>query len=422
MKEQDVLHMDDHDILQKNNGVHDARVWVFAALALFVAAAILGLLMRSYPLFDIAWPYRHLIHAHSHTALLGFGFTAAAGLLARQFLDNYLKGNSLKWILAINVLASVGMFIAFSVQGYGAVSIAFSTLHLVAAYWFCAFFLLKAKKNGQALGYSIAKSAVLWQFVSTVGIWTLAPVSVRLGQSHWLYEGSIQFFLYFQFNGWLGMAAMALLVSCLPRSSSRFWSVGLLNIGMPFGYFLNLYWVFGRGWMLAVYALGMSLQLVGMVWLLRGPKAGIVYVGDHGWAYRLLLLGALFSLAMRALFQLLASMPWIAQAVGQGRNLVIGHIHLSMIGGVGMALVAVALAQGMLRPGRAMAWGSALLIVGFVITEAVLFGQTWFIKAGVGFQKGMDLMLFAASMLFPLGIGGLAYSAWPHRGPKGRPA
>lgn len=51
------------------------------AVIYFLVAALLGLLLRSYPIFAFDFNYRFVVHAHSHIALLGWVYVALTTLL-----------------------------------------------------------------------------------------------------------------------------------------------------------------------------------------------------------------------------------------------------------------------------------------------------------------------------------------------------
>ncbi|MCU0355278.1 MAG: hypothetical protein MUD08_16310, partial [Cytophagales bacterium] len=100
-------------------------------------AAGIGVLLR----YAQVWPmpdgfnYRFWLHAHSHVMLLGWLFNALFANLLAAFVppDRQPRYRTLFWVLQAAVL---GMLLTFPVQGYAAFSIAFSTLHMVAAYVF----------------------------------------------------------------------------------------------------------------------------------------------------------------------------------------------------------------------------------------------------------------------------------------------
>lgn len=51
------------------------------ALIYFLIIAILGVVMRLFPIIQISANYKFLVHTHSHVALLGWVYTALTTLI-----------------------------------------------------------------------------------------------------------------------------------------------------------------------------------------------------------------------------------------------------------------------------------------------------------------------------------------------------
>ena len=60
--------------------------WMKAGLAFFFLAAVFGMMMRYYYISEIPFvDYKYLLHAHSHTALLGWGYMFVSGVFIFLF-------------------------------------------------------------------------------------------------------------------------------------------------------------------------------------------------------------------------------------------------------------------------------------------------------------------------------------------------
>ena len=107
---------------------------VVVCLFNFLIAALLGLALRYSFLGSIEVNYRFLTHAHSHVAMLGWVYLMLYVCIAHYFVPEqkpiYTK---LFWVTEFAVL---GMVLSFPFQGYAAVSISFSTLHIFCSYYF----------------------------------------------------------------------------------------------------------------------------------------------------------------------------------------------------------------------------------------------------------------------------------------------
>ena len=115
------------------------RKWLQIALFNLMLVALIGVILRykiaySLPFVD----QKNLLHAHSHFAFAGWITQALMALLVANLSEigekNYF--NRYRWILYANLLTGYGMFFSFPFQGYGAVSIVFSTLSIFVSYIF----------------------------------------------------------------------------------------------------------------------------------------------------------------------------------------------------------------------------------------------------------------------------------------------
>src|SRR5690606_14500757 len=97
----------------------NSRMWFIIAFSLFLAAGIIGLTMRyvfvgRVPLLN----YKHLLHAHSHIALMGWAFMLVIGGFIHFFKRELSLGKVIKNTLFFNTIAVIGMTITFILQGY----------------------------------------------------------------------------------------------------------------------------------------------------------------------------------------------------------------------------------------------------------------------------------------------------------------
>ena len=94
----------------------------------------MGLAMRYTSINPIGFNYRFLTHAHSHVAMLGWVYLMLFTLIVHYFIPEKKPiYNRLFWLTEVAV---VGMMLSFPLQGYAAISISFSTLHIFCSYYF----------------------------------------------------------------------------------------------------------------------------------------------------------------------------------------------------------------------------------------------------------------------------------------------
>ena len=95
---------------------HFINRWMKTAVFFFFIASLFGTLMRSLFVWEIPLlEYRHLLQAHSHTALLGWGYLLVSGSLLFLFIKQTLHEKVYRRLLTLNILASSGMAFFFSV-------------------------------------------------------------------------------------------------------------------------------------------------------------------------------------------------------------------------------------------------------------------------------------------------------------------
>lgn len=156
-----------------------AKGWLRVALLNFFAAAILGALLRMAFVVELPWiDYRHILHGHSHVAMLGWLFLAIYALLIHYFLPEEKQQSKfykrLFWLIEATV---VGMFVAFPLQGYAGFSIFFSSAHIILSYLFMQRFLKDAKPTSQgSVSFRFVKLALWFMVLSTIAIWSLPGI------------------------------------------------------------------------------------------------------------------------------------------------------------------------------------------------------------------------------------------------------
>src|SRR5690625_5040598 len=107
------------------------KKYIHASFFFFLLTALSGVWMRIYilsPSSGIA--YDHVLHAHSHLALLGWIFIAVFCLFLRLHWLDIVARKKATTILFSLFISSLLMFLAFVYQGYGLYSIIISTLHI----------------------------------------------------------------------------------------------------------------------------------------------------------------------------------------------------------------------------------------------------------------------------------------------------
>lgn len=381
------------------------RKLVLVCLLNFLVAGLLGLALRYFFIQSLPINYRFLTHAHSHTAMLGWVYLMLFLLIVHQFIPDikpiYYR---LFWITQIAVL---GMVLSFPFQGYAAISITFSSLHIFCSYYFVRLIWKNHRVKSKVIGH-LLKASLLFMLLSTIGVWCLGPAAATLGQASAFFQIAIQFFLHFQFNGWFLLAVLALFLNQFDVEFNSlykrfFWSLisgTILTFALPiswFAYHPILLWLNGLGVLLQLLALYYFIQLLKPHWNPFWSQISSL----SKLMYRL----ALICFLLKIILQSSSILPAVAKMAYQYHNFVIGFIHLTMLG-----VVTGFLFSFLIQDKSLTAYNLNLrlaiysFLIGFVGTEILLFGQGWFYYLDFGMVPHYYLLLFISSFFLPLGI------------------
>ncbi len=388
--------------------------WFRIALLNFLAVAAIGLILRFAFVEELNWmKFRYWLHAHSHVAMLGWIYLGLYTLIVTQLLPAERRRapfyRQVFWLTQISV---AGMLIAFPIQGYGLYSTIFSSLHVVGSYLFI-WGAWRDLERASSVAVLFLKTALVFLLMSTLAIWAM-PVFVAVGMagSVWYYM-AVQFFLHFQFNGWFLFAVLALLFHHWEQTGASFprplvgWFFGLLTAATVFTYALAVAWANPRWEVYLINSTGVALQLAALFFFfaLLGNLRGTGSLLPASGTQRLLLLLAFAGFTAKIVIQSAVAIPWVAEAAYTIRNFVIGFIHLILLGVLTFFLLQRALQSGLLPKGNSwIYWGVRTLMLGFILSEGLLFLQGLMFWGARGFLPYYYEALFAVSALLPAGV------------------
>jgi hypothetical protein len=395
-------------IFSFSSGVQFRQNWMRWAFGFFFLSVCMGLLMRSFHVIEIPYfEYRNILHTHSHLALLGWGHLMLVAGMVFGLVKDSDQVKDYKWLFLGTVVSLLGMLFSFPFQGYGAISISFSTLHMLLSYGF-AFKLLKVVQSSEKTPATrLIRLSIWFMVISTLGLWALGPISATLGRMHELYFMTIQWFLHFQLNGWFVLGVLGLILLYFEEKGFKIaWPVyqeWVLSISVLMTFMLAVTWAEPQPIFFQINGLAVIIQLIAYSWILQSVFK-LFNTNQISGIARLLLILALASLVAKALLQGLLIFPSIAVISYSIRIYVIGFLHLVLLGAMTMGVSAVAIARGWITELPVSKLGWILLIAGFGITEILLFLQGTLIWLKLGFLPEYNFWLFLASCLFPLSL------------------
>lgn len=378
--------------------------WMFQiAWGFFILTALLGFLLRLQlvnPLPGIQ--YGHLLHAHSHIAFLGWVFNAFFALALKGFVRADQFRFFIGWFIVLQV-ANLGMLVAYPIQGYGPISILFTTLHMVGSIAFAL--RLWNANTATAIARPFLRAALAFMLLSGIGPLALGPLAALDLRSSPLYELAIYWYLHFQYNGWFICFLLAWLFQQGPDSSSRRAKTALRcwASGIALSFLLSVLWLQPPLWVFAIAGAGALIQLIGLGYsctLLKGHWLRIT--GGMKMVQALCAL-AFAALILKNLMQLAAAWPGLAE-LANSRFIVIGFLHWVFLVVVTPFLIAEGLRLKWLPHNSLTRASIGLLIFGVLLTQLILFAapttgtfglpipETNLVAAGMMFMGGMGVM------------------------------
>lgn len=385
---------------------------VVICLINFLIAALMGLALRFSSLKAIGLNYRFLTHAHSHVAMLGWVYLMLYTLFVHYFIPKQPKVfNRLFWLTEFAV---VGMMLSFPFQGYAAISIFFSTLHIFCSYYF-AYLIFKHHKTNTEVSEKLLKTSLIFMVVSTIGVWCLGPAVATLGQASAFYQIAIQFFLHFQFNGWFLIAVVAVFFHLLKVEDSKqfrhFFTLLIISTVLTFA--LPIQWFLPHQSLLFINGLGVVLQVVMLYKFIQliKPKLEVLMTNAHK-LMKYMFMFPLVCFVLKVVFQSLSILPEFSAVVYEHRNFVIGFIHLLMLGVISGFLFAFILKSNLVTNSKSLTVGIYSFVLGFLLTEILLLIQGIVFFYGIGILPNYYLLLFLFSIFLPLGIGFILFNIY----------
>lgn len=388
----------------------NSRTWFLIALSNLLVAAMIGVLLRSVFVGEIAFVrFRPWLHAHSHVAMLGWLFPAIVVALMHDGGRNALT-RQMHQLLLVLQLAVVLMVFSFPIQGYGAVSITASTVHLVLSYMALAVLWRTSRSWPRAGSGRLTRWAILLYGLSSLGVWAMAPLIATGNQGMEVYYWAVQFYLHFQFNGWFWFAAMALGARWAERQGFALridgLTLGLWVVSALLTYALAIAWSEPHPAVFATVSLGVVLQSWAALRTLAQLKRLEKPAHDRLPTWVRVLVGvALVSMALKVFVQATVAIPAVAVMALTIRHYVMGFVHMNTLATMTTLLLAYALTQGWLDVRNMMVRAGLLLVAaGIIGTELSLFiqGTLWWARWGM--IPGHYMHLVIASAMIPTGV------------------
>lgn len=398
----------------------NSKLWLKTSIINLLLVAILGLLMRykigfEFPFLD----QKHLQHSHSHFAFSGW-ISHTLMVLMIGFLEYKIKKTEIQFIkkynllLITNLICSYGMLISFIIQGYGAISILFSTSSIVIACVFTFFYFKDLKLiSHEDLSKNWFKASLFFNVISSLGTFALAYMMVSKNIQQNEYLSSIYFYLHFQYNGWFFFACMGLLIFFLQLKKAEnlffnktFW---LFFVSCIPAYFLSTLWLKLPTWIYVLTLLSALIQTV--IWfkfLFVIIKLKSNFLEKYPLVLRYILFFVGVALSLKFILQLGSTIPALSQLAFGFRPIVIAYLHLVLLAIISLFLLFYIYVNQLITFNKKVKNGIIIFTIGVLLNEIILAiqGIASFSYTLIPF---VNEMLFGAAIILVSGIGIIAF-------------
>lgn len=359
------------------------RYLTISFLNLSIVAGI-GTVLRYKIAFSLPFvDQKFLLHGHSHFAFAGW-VTQTLMTLMVQYLSVANQQNEFKRYhkyLICNLLTAYGMLFSFPVQGYGVVSITFSTLSVFVSYFFAVRYWIDLNKLPQkSIVHNWFKVALFLAVLSSVGTFSLAYMMAnKIIHQNW-YLAAIYFYLHFQYNGWFFFACMGLFYALLPQTliqQKEFKNVFLLfTLSVGPAYFLSTLWAYIPTWLYIVIIIASIAQLIAWILLVN-----VLFKNKQQLLQNLstqskgLLLLSGIALTVKLILQLGSTIPSLSKLAFGFRPIVVAYLHLALLGVISLFLIGYIYASAKVKWSKIGVAGIIVFTVSVFLNEAVLMVQ-----------------------------------------------
>lgn len=359
--------------------------WIRFSIFNLLLVALLGLLMRykigfEFPLLD----QKSLQHSHSHFAFAGWVshtlMTLLISFLQKYDLKNKIIFKKYNSILIGNLICSYVMLFSFIIQGYGTVSITFSTLSIFVSYWFAYVFFKDCKQiETESIAVKWFKAALFFNVISSLGTFALAFMMATKNIHQNEYLASIYYYLHFQYNGWFWFACMGLFVSQLiPNLTIEKTNKTVFKwffISCIPAYLLSILWLKLPIWIYIIAVFCSLLQIGAWVKFLKSSISSFLKNYPVAPFFKWIYISIIVCVSIKFFLQLGSTVPLIGKLAFGFRPIVIAYLHLVLLAIISGFLLVYIFTNRLVIQNNTIKKALAVFIIGIFLNELVLAVQ-----------------------------------------------
>ncbi|WP_157986627.1 hypothetical protein [Chitinophaga alhagiae] len=375
------------------------RKWLTVSLVNLAIVALLGLLLRSKILFPMPGiNFSYVLHAHSHFAFTGWITLCLLTLITYEILPATCSSRPIyQWLLGGMLVSAVGMLLSFPFQGYAAVSICFSTLSILVSYaftWVLAKHLFRSRVSRPVVILLLSALGAL--VLSSAGPFALAYLMASHTADPVLYRDAIYTYLHLQYNGFFTLGILALFAhdfsSAFNEAAQRYLRrfATAMSVSVLPTLFLSYLWHTSNIVIHAIAIAGCACMAVALAWFIAMMRhASAAFRSVHPFAKKPGVL-AIVAFVLKTAMQVVIVLPAVGNMIFVNRPVIIGYLHLVMLGFVTLYLLGCLVQHGYFKAdGRMAKTGIVIFTWAIVANEAVLMAQ------------GFSYLLRFSSMVYP---------------------
>lgn len=391
------------------------RTFIHIPFFLFTITAISGLWMRLFVFYPSSTiPYTNILHAHSHTAILGWAFLGVFTVFLALFWTRIKRKKQAIVLICILFVISLVMFCAFMDQGYGVFSIIMSTLHIFTEYGSALFIYreLSTISRVSKQGRLYITGSLFALIISSTGPFSLGFISASGLKDSGLFDMAIYFYLHFQYNGWLYLMLIGLFIFILQKNrlpyspvllSAGFW---IYTISLFPGYFSSVLWADLGPFAQVLATAGGIGQWIGIVCTLFAFRKVWKQLSIHYAQITITGLYIIFGLLfLKSTMELGLVLPDLANLVYDTRSIIIGYLHFTLLGFISIFIIVQLQLTRIINPYKhVFQIGFGFFFTGLLWNELLLFydgTKAWF---SLPMLPVFRESLVGASLLLVIGI------------------
>lgn len=378
--------------------------WISIALVNLAIVAALGFLLRSKMIFSIPFfNFRYFLHAHSHFAFGGWVTVALLALMVYKMLpENLYSKPAYKWLLGGILFNSYGMLVSFPFEGYAFFSILFSTLFIFTSYGYACFFIRDILKTPASKSVKLLSvSANIFMVLSSAGAFSLAFLMMTKSHNVYLYKDAIYTYLHLQYSGFFTLGVFALLFHYLTKDNKQiFRFAAFLTTSVIPTLFISYLWHYPHWTVRSIAFCGCALlaaSLFSFFPAVRSLRKSFKVLKPIA---RKIAFLSMASFLLKMAFQSLTIIPSLEPLVFSNRPVIIGFLHLVLLGFISLFLLAYFLQTGMLPYKKALPAALWIFTFGVILNEIILMAQGLGFMMMTGSKAAPYLLWFAAAFLF----------------------